>query len=94
MVKIVWTNDAIGDLKEIHDYISQDSISAASRFANSLIDRVDVLQNFPKSGRIIPEFGDQSIRELIKGNYRIVYHLVSDKEINILRIHHAASQLQ
>lgn len=94
MVKVIWTDDAIDDLKEIHTYISKDSISAASRFIDSIIGRVDVLQSFPKSGRVVPEFEDQNIRELIKGNYRIVYQLISEIEVNILRIHHSASQLE
>lgn len=93
MGKIVWTDDAITDLKEIHDYISLDSLTAASRLSNSLIERVEILQNYPESGRVVPEFGDKKIRELIKGNYRIVYQIVSEIEINILRIHHSARQL-
>ncbi|SNS79886.1 addiction module toxin, RelE/StbE family [Ekhidna lutea] len=93
MGKIVWTDDAITDLKEIHDYISLDSLTAASRLSNSLVKRVEILQNYPESGRVVPEFGDKRIRELIKGNYRIVYRIVSEIEINILRIHHSARQL-
>ena len=93
MVKIVWTDDAIEDLSEIFDYISKDSPPAAKRLANKLIQKVDVLVNFPKSGRIVPEFQDEQIRELIQGNYRIVYHLQSEIEIHITRIHHSARNI-
>lgn len=93
MVKIVWTDIAIEDLKTIHDYIVQDSKLYADRFINKLISRVDQLENFPISGRIVPEFGNENIRELIEGNYRIVYK-IKPNHIGIVRIHHAARQLK
>lgn len=91
MVKIVWTDEAIDDLKSIHDYISKDSINNAIRFSNKILDKTDVLINFPKSGRIVPEFGSESIRELIEGNYRIIYKM-EDSLISIIRIHHSSQQ--
>lgn len=93
MVKIVWTDLAIEDLKIIHDYIVQDSRLYADRFISKLINRVDQLENFPTSGRIVPEFGNENIRELIEGNYRIVYK-IKPNHIGIVRIHHAARQLK
>lgn len=93
MVKIIWTEFALADLKSIHEYISQDSRTYASRFIEKLIKRVDQLETFPKSGRVVPEFGDNSIRELIEGNYRIVYKINSD-HIGIVRIHHSARKLK
>ena len=56
MVKIVWTEFAIEDLKSIHEYISKDSKVYADRFIEKLISRVDKLENNPHSGRIVPEF--------------------------------------
>lgn len=72
MVKVIWTDFAIEDLKSIHDYIAQDSKAYASRFIEKIIQRVDQLEMHPKSGRIVPEFNLDTIRELIEGNYRIV----------------------
>ena len=93
MVKLFWTDIAIEDLKSIHEYISKDSKRYADRFIEKLIERVDQLEKFPKSGRIVPEFAVATTRELIEGNYRIVYK-ISDEEVFIVRVHHSARQLK
>ncbi len=93
MVKIVWTDLAIEDLKSIHEYISKDSRFYANRFVAKLINRVDQLENYPQSGRIVPEFGKEDIRELIEGNYRIVFRIGLD-HIGIVRVHHSARLLK
>ncbi|OAQ40525.1 plasmid stabilization protein [Pedobacter psychrophilus] len=93
MVKIIWTDLASKDLKSIHNYIAQDSKFYASRYIQKLISRVDQLEKFPSSGKIVPEFNDENIRELIEGNYRLVYKINSDY-IGILRIHHSARILR
>ena len=93
MVKLVWTEIAIEDLKSIHEYISKDSKLYADRFVEKIINRVDQLENFPKSGRIVPEFNSVDIRELIEGNYRIIYKM-STSQVSIIRVHHSARQLK
>jgi toxin ParE1/3/4 len=93
MVRIVWTEFAIEDLRLIHDYIAKDSKTYADRFIDKLINRADQLEEFPKSGRVVPEFDTETIRELIEGNYRIIYEIKPD-HIGIIRIHHAARLLK
>ena len=93
MVNIIWTEYAIEDLRLIHEYISKDSKRYADRLVEKIIERVDQLQNFNKSERVVPEFNSEAIRELIEGNYRIVYK-ISPNQIAIIRIHHAARQLK
>jgi len=93
MVKIIWTQLAIDDLKSIHSYISTESKVYANRLVEKIIARVQQIENFPESGKIVPEFGQKSIRELIEGNYRIVYKISSD-HIGIARIHHSARLLK
>lgn len=51
------------------------------------------LEDFPKSGRIVPEFDSDVIRELIEGNYRIVYKINSN-HIGVVRVHHSARILK
>ena len=92
MVKLVWTELAIRDLQSIHSYIAKDSRVYADRYIEKIISRIDQLERFPKSGRIVPEYADEAIRELIEGNYRIVYRINLD-HIGIVRIHHAAKLL-
>jgi addiction module RelE/StbE family toxin len=93
MVKIIWTGFAIEDLRSIHSYISQDSKYYADKFVEQLISRIDQLEEYPQSGRIVPEFQNDSIRELIEGNYRIIYKINPDF-IGIARVHHSSRQLK
>ena len=58
-----------------------------------MVSRVGQLETFPKSGRVVPEFNTETIRELIEGNYRIVYRINPDY-VGIVRIHHSARQLK
>jgi toxin ParE1/3/4 len=90
MVEITWTPFALDDLQSIYDYIAQDSPTYASRYIDKLVDRVDILIEYPEAGRIVPEFEDESIRELIEGSYRIIYKIKSFDEIGVLRVHHSA----
>ena len=93
MVRIIWTEFALEDLQSIHEYISKDSKRYADRYVDKLIDRVSQLENFPKSGRVVPEFDSESIRELIEGNYRIIYKISSD-QVAIVRVHHSSMLLK
>ena len=93
MVVIEWSEIALDDLKEIHEYISKDSKLYADRYINKLFTRVDQLETHPKSGRVVPEYNMETIRELIEGNYRIVYKIIQNS-VSILRVHHAARLLK
>jgi len=94
MVKIRWTDFALDNLIAIGDYIEIDSHFYAQRVVNQLFNSVDILENYPFSGRIVPEFNDISIRELIRGNYRIVYKIVSEYDVDIVTVHHSARLLK
>ena len=59
MVKIVWTELAMEDLKSIYDFIAKDSNIYADRLIEKIISRVDQLENFFKSGRVVPEFDSE-----------------------------------
>jgi len=93
VVQIIWSHLAINDLKAIKDYISRDSFKFASLQIRKIKDRVQILKANPFSGKENPEARDASIRELIEGNYRIIYQVVSDKEIHILLVHHGSRDL-
>lgn len=93
MVKVVWTDLAIENLKSIHEYISKDSKFYADRFVTKLISRVDQLENHPQSGRVVPEFGKEDLRELIEGNYRIIFR-IKVGHVGVVREHHSARLLK
>lgn len=92
MVKVIWTDLAIEDLKSIHEYISKDSKFYGDRFVTKLIKRVDQLEKHPQSGRIVPEFGKENVRELIEGNYRIIFRVKVD-HVGVIRVHHSSKPL-
>ena len=74
-MKVLWTPRAIEDLKTIARFISKNNPKAARRFADKLKRRAESLCKFPGRGRIVPEMGHDDVRELIEGNYRIVYRM-------------------
>jgi toxin ParE1/3/4 len=91
--EIIWSDIAKQDLQEIYDYISEDSELYALRLIDKIIERIEVLKKMPKSGKVVLEFESENIRELIEGNYRIIYFIGSEK-IEIARIHHGARLLK
>jgi len=93
MVQINWTYQAKDDLKSIALYISTDSIKYARLQINKIKERTQVLKSFSKSGRVVPEIGDENIRELIEGQFRIIYKICSMSKIDILTIYHSARDL-
>lgn len=93
MVQIKWTKQAIGDLKGIAEYISRDSVQYAKLQVLRKKTRTKILKSHKKIGRKVPEFERLEIRELIEGNYRIIYKIVSPSQIDILSGHHSARDL-
>jgi toxin ParE1/3/4 len=92
VAQINWTKQALSDLEAIGDYIARDSPPIAQVFVNRIINSVIRLESFPLSGRIVPEAGRESIREVIFRSYRIVYSLEGDA-VYILTIFHASKSL-
>ena len=72
MNKIIWTDVAVTDLKNIKEYISKDSVIYARAFLLVIFNSVEQLKDFPKSGRIVPEFNKANTRELHVGTYYFV----------------------
>lgn len=89
MEKIIWTDQARDDLKSIYQYIFRDSPKYADITINKIIEITERLEYFPFSGRIIPELRKENIREIIFGNYRIIYQIMSSN-VNILTVYHSA----
>ncbi len=94
MDKVIWTDNAIQDLNDIGDYISKDSEKYAQLTVNRLFDSVDILEFHPFSGKIVPEFKNELIREIINGNYRIVYQIFDETRIDILTVHNCARLIE
>lgn len=93
MVQINWTFQAVNDLKSIAEYISKDSKQYAKLQVIRIKNRTKILKKQIKIGKVVEEISHENIRELIEGNYRIIYKVVSDNQADILTIHHSSRDL-
>jgi addiction module RelE/StbE family toxin len=94
MVEIKLSPLALDNIQDIYDFISKDSPRYADKQIQQIFDRIKVLNTFPLSGKIVPEYEMEKRRELIEGNYRIVYQIYSETSIGIVTIHHHARLLE
>jgi len=78
-MKVHWTDTAEGHLDGLYAYIAQDSPEVANRMVDQLIRRSQQIAEFPFSGRRVPEYNIDQIREVIEGPYRIFYHIKPDQ---------------
>ncbi|MBA7534669.1 hypothetical protein ES705_26918 [subsurface metagenome] len=92
-VKIVWSEEALKDIEEIISFISKDSELYAVNFASKIIGAVETLRLFPEIGRIVPEYDDPKIREIIYRNYRIVYQ-IEERAVEIITVSHGSKLLE
>jgi len=78
------------DLGEIASYIAESHPVVAVRFVQHVFRTVEQLADFPESGRVVPEFDDPKIREIIRRPCRIVYRVKSqERTVEVARIWHA-----
>ncbi len=93
MAKIIWTIESLDRLREIHNFIAEDSPRSAINVVSSIYDKVQLLQTFPLLGQRYERITDRHVREIIFGNYRIAYLVVTDSDILILGVFHAAMDI-
>lgn len=74
-MRIQWSRRALRELVEIGQYVAEYNPESAKRLTQKINQRVKRLARFPHMGRRVPEYGDNSIREVMEGQYRIVYYL-------------------
>ena len=90
--KIYWTRQSREDLRGIRAFIARDAPATASAFVRRLRESVDRLRTFPESGQVVSELGREDIREILRGNYRIIYRCRPDR-VDILTVYHSARLL-
>ena len=89
--QVVLSPSARADLRAIVRYISFDAPDRALEFGRFLISRTHLLARSPELGRIVPEFQDTYIREIVVRSYRVVYRLdYSRGLVEVIRFWHAA----
>jgi len=72
-MSVHWTDTAKAHLTAIHDYIAQNSVRYAQGMVDRITRRTQDLSAFPLSGPVVPEYDDQSIREVLEYPYRIIF---------------------
>jgi plasmid stabilization system protein ParE len=92
LASVTWTDPALDGLSEACEYIGSDSTLAAEIFATRAFMTTDRLAVFPLSGRVVPEYDLEDVREIIFGSYRIIYHLLPE-EVEVVAFVHGATQL-
>ena len=93
MAQINWTAESERWLRDIHDYIAEDNLQAATRVVEGIYDRVQILRQFPELGHRYDRHADQHIRILLYGHYRIAYLIKPDGAIDILGVFHGALEI-
>jgi addiction module RelE/StbE family toxin len=84
MAKVIWTESALSDLEDIGDHISKESVRYAELTVATLFETPDILETNPLAGTMVTELQNEAIRQLIRGSFRIIYHVVDDDLIEIL----------
>lgn len=90
MAEINWTAEAERWLRDIHDYIAQDSPDSAIRAVDGIYEKAQLLRQFPEMGYRYGRISNKHIRVLLYGYYRIVYLIKPDENIDILGVFHGA----
>lgn len=95
MARVIWSPQALADLEAIGDYLAREAPAYAQAFVDGAFDAVKQLELFPRSGRAVPEIGDDDLREILYRGYRI-FHIVSEGsegvEVDILSVLHSTRQ--
>src|SRR5438105_1434336 len=87
--QVAWTRGALHDLDEIGSYIGRDSEARASRYVQRILAASWSLDEMAERCRMVPEFEDPVLRELIVGKHRVLFRM-QEKVVYILAVVHGA----
>jgi toxin ParE1/3/4 len=94
MAKIIWTDESLRWLREIDEYLAQQSNEAAARVVEGIYEKVQVLSQHPRAGfRYLP-ITNREVRVLLYGHYRVFYEVVGDEQVTVLGVFHAALDIR
>jgi len=84
-LRITWSQVAVDQARDIASYIALDKPSVAEEWIEDIFASVDTLGRFPESGRMVAEIKRKDIREVVRGNYRVIYK-IQGSEILVLLV--------
>lgn len=91
-MRVAWSEQALSDVEEIRAFIARDAPYFAALFMDRIFEAVEHLEDFPRSGREVPEFSRPDLREVMLGSYRVVYW-VREEAVSIATVFHTARLL-
>ena len=89
--RISWTESAWLELEAAAHYIARDSAHYAAALMHEARVAAQSLKRFPQRGRVLPELGDASVREIFVKQYRLIYEVGTDP-VTILSFLHGARE--
>lgn len=92
-MKLIWSHSSLIDLDGIYEYISKGSKYYATRTIEKIIERGKQISTFPNSGKKVPEYDNPKIRQVIEGNYRMIYKIENDI-VQVLTIVHGSRKIE
>lgn len=86
---VIWTQEALERLEDIHYHlaIQEKSPQAAQTVLENIFAREEQLQEMPLSGRVVPDYNIENLRELLEGSYRIIYQIHVDRILIVSVMH-------
>ena len=91
MAKVIWTDNALEELRCAADFIARDSRRYANALLDDALEAARSLRSFPRRGRLVPELLNPEMRELLVGKYRMIYQ-VQDDSVRVVAFLHGARQ--
>ena len=91
-MRVHWTQNAVEHLVNIYEHIALNSPTYAKGMVDKITRRSEQITDQPLSGRKVPEYQTDDIRELIEKPYRIIYRIKED-QIDVLAVIHGARLL-
>ena len=85
--QVTWSPEAVEDLESIAEYIERDSSFYAQSVVSQILETSRKIKEFPFIGRMLPEIGDQNIRERFIYSYRLVYKIRQQRILIVAVIH-------
>jgi len=86
-VEVTWSPEATEDLELIAEYIARDSEFYARAVVTEILSVSRNIREFPLVGRVVPEIGDENIRERFIYSYRLVYRIEPERILIVAVIH-------
>ena len=90
---VEWSPRAVEDVRTLARFIAADSEAYAATVVKKIVAATRSLETFPRAGRIVPEFGDENLREKFAYNYRIIYR-VQGQTVTIAAVVHGKRPIE